>query len=190
MNILITGDSFSADWSKKYPGRIGWPNMLSRHFTVTNLSQAGCSEYRIYKQLASVNLNDYDYIVISHTSPYRIYTDYNPNRCNDTLHHHCDLIYSDVKELSTINKEYYAVSDYFEKFFSLEYADYMYLLIRQDIVRLTEGSRVIHISHMETQVPVDIDFSTEYQSNSGLINHYNNTGNQNIFARLLQQIQS
>ena len=33
-------------------------------------------------------------------------------------------------------------------------------------------------------------FLIEYQSNSGLINHYNNTGNQNIFARLLQRIQS
>ena len=188
MKVLIVGDSFSADWSKKYPDSAGWPTLLSQIFDVTNRSQAGCSEYRIYKQLTEINCKDYDCIIISHTSPYRIYTDYHPNRRSDELHHHCDLLYSDVKELSKVNKEYTAVSEYFEKFFSLEHADYVYKLIRQDITCLTDNSRVINIAHMETQVPVDINFSKEYRTNPGLINHYSDIGNQNVFSSLKQKI--
>jgi lysophospholipase L1-like esterase len=37
--LLIAGDSFSADWTKKYDG-IGWVNMLENDFDVTNVSQA------------------------------------------------------------------------------------------------------------------------------------------------------
>ena len=50
MKILICGDSFAADWTVKYPGQ-GWPNMLAEIHEVTNLAQAGCSEYKILKQL-------------------------------------------------------------------------------------------------------------------------------------------
>ena len=190
MKILIAGDSFSSDWTKKYPDGLGWPNLLSKKFTVDNLSQAGCSEYRIYKQLTSVRLDNYDYIIVSHTSPYRIYTDYNPLRLNDKLHRHCDLIYSDSKNLAKSNQEYRAVSEYFEKFFSLEFADYVYRLIRQDISKVTEGYKVLHITHIKTQVPVDIDFSEEYLLHPGHINHYSDAGNKNVFNRIVQVIQS
>ena len=34
--ILIAGDSFATDWTKKYEG-IGWVNMLCKDFDVTNI---------------------------------------------------------------------------------------------------------------------------------------------------------
>ena len=104
MNILIVGDSFAADWTVKYKG-IGWPNMLSKRHNVTNLAQAGCSEYKIYKQLLSVNLDDFDYIIASHTSPYRIYVTEHPVHSMDKLHNDCDLIYTDLKEHSKRDKK-------------------------------------------------------------------------------------
>ena len=63
MELLIIGDSFSADWSIKYNDYLGWPSLLLEHYQITNLSQAGVGEYKIYKQLLSVtNLEKYDII--------------------------------------------------------------------------------------------------------------------------------
>ena len=47
--ILICGDSFAADWSKKYEGK-GWVNMIENDHVITNIAEAGVSEYKIYKQ--------------------------------------------------------------------------------------------------------------------------------------------
>ena len=57
--LLICGDSFSTDWTKKYEG-IGWVNMLEKNYKITNISQAGVSEYKIYQQLNSVDLSKFD----------------------------------------------------------------------------------------------------------------------------------
>ena len=55
--ILIVGDSFAADWSIKHKECNGWVNMLCDDFFVTNIAQAGVSEYKIYKQLLSQDIN-------------------------------------------------------------------------------------------------------------------------------------
>ena len=47
--ILIAGDSFAADWTVKYKGE-GWVNTLCKDYDVTNVAQAGVSEYKIYNQ--------------------------------------------------------------------------------------------------------------------------------------------
>ena len=61
MKILILGDSFATDWTSKYPQGKGWPNLLAEKFDVTNLAQAGISEYKILKQIKSVsNLEKFD----------------------------------------------------------------------------------------------------------------------------------
>ena len=59
MKLLITGDSFASNWYPKYKEK-GWPNYLEEKFQVTNLAQAGCSEYKIYKQLRSINLKKFE----------------------------------------------------------------------------------------------------------------------------------
>ena len=51
MNILIIGDSWAADWSQKHSQYPGWPNILAEEFNVTNIAQAGVSQYSITQQL-------------------------------------------------------------------------------------------------------------------------------------------
>jgi len=96
--ILIAGDSFAADWTKKYNG-IGWVNMLNNDYDVKNVAEAGVSEYKIYKQLENEKTDEFDYIIISHTSPYRIPVEKHPIHYGDILHNNCDLIYSDLKSM-------------------------------------------------------------------------------------------
>ena len=188
MRILIVGDSFAADWQKKYPDKQGWPNLLARTHIVDNLAQAGCSEYRIYKQIKLARLDQYDAIIVSHTSPYRIYTEYHPSRANDILHQHCDLLYADIENLAKTNREYRSAVDYFEKFFSLEYAEFCYNNTINKMNELLKDCYVIHISHLTPIEENYIDFSNLFENYRGLINHYNEEGNQIIYNRILKEL--
>ena len=89
--ILIAGDSFAADWTVKYKGE-GWVNTLCKDYDVTNIAQAGVSEYKIYNQLKKIDVSKYDIILISHTSAYRIPVVEHPIHSKDILHNNCDLI--------------------------------------------------------------------------------------------------
>jgi len=190
MNLLICGDSFAADWTIKYPGQ-GWPNMLSQNFTVTNLAQAGCSEYKILKQLQSVDLTKFDKIIISHTSPYRVYVERHPVHFNDPLHKHCDLIYSDVKDHAVDNKSLLPIVEYFEKYFDLEHARYMHTLVCKDIQELLPvGCNVLHISNIDWEelyiFPHMINFYHLFKTNPGNMNHFDTIGNQFVYKQILE----
>ena len=54
----------------EWPGENGWSKLAKQH-DVTNVAQAGVSEYKILKQLHNAELKDYDAIIVSHTSPSR-----------------------------------------------------------------------------------------------------------------------
>lgn len=178
--ILICGDSFAADWSVKYQG-IGWPNMLENKYKVTNLAQAGCCEYKIYQQLISVNLNKFDKIIISHTSPYRLYVKQHPLHNKDPLHKNSDLIYSDIKD----HKELSSIIDYYENYFDLNYAEFIHNLICQKIDELTRHYPVIHITSFDWnnlyKFSNMISFEHIFKKYRGNINHYNEAGNQIVF---------
>ena len=62
MNVLIAGDSFAAEW----PGSNGWVKLLAKNYDVTNVAQAGVSEYKILQQIKNANLNKYDLVMICH----------------------------------------------------------------------------------------------------------------------------
>ena len=63
MKVLVVGDSFAADWSVKHKNSVGWPNLLAKDFDVTNLAQAGVSEYKIYQQVLSVDTCQFDLVL-------------------------------------------------------------------------------------------------------------------------------
>ena len=88
--ILICGDSFAADWTVKYNDYLGWPNLLAQNYNVKNIAQAGVGQFKIYKQLQSVNIKDFDVVISSYTSPYRVHTYNHPVHSNDLLHKNCD----------------------------------------------------------------------------------------------------
>ncbi len=193
MKILICGDSFSADWTKKYEG-IGWPNMLEQKFEVMNLSQAGCSEYKIYLQLCSVDLQKYDVFLISHTSPNRIYVKKHPVHSNDPLHNNSDLIYQDILEHSKTNKSLSSIVDFYENYFDLEYFKFTHGLICQEIEKMLydQGKPTLHLTHQPWndlyQFSNMLQFENLFKSNKGLMNHYDFEGNTFVYNEIVKNL--
>lgn len=186
MKILIAGDSFAADWTIA-KDVVGWPNLLANEFDVTNVAQAGCSQYKIYKQLLSVDLSKFDAVIIAHTSPNRIYVKDHPVHYSSVLHKNSDLIYSDIKEHSVTNKKLQPIIDYFENYFDVDYAQFTHTLICKEIDALlsTFEGKTIHLT--------GFDWATLYQfkdlqvfaniaiHDQGLANHFDLAGNEKVY---------
>ena len=191
--ILICGDSFAADWTVKYKDRgLGWPNLLAKDFQVKNLAQAGCGQYKIYNQLCNADLNDYDCIIISHTSAYRLHTAYHPVHSNDKLHCHADFIYNDIKEHSENCKDLICVTEYYKKYFDLDYAKFVHTLICEKInTMISHHQNVLHISNLnwkdfyQFQDMLILDHLVPV--NNGM-NHYNQETNNKIYQQVLNRI--
>jgi hypothetical protein len=181
--VLIAGDSFATDWTKKYEG-IGWVNMLENDFDVTNVAQAGVSEYKIHKQLQSVNVDEYDYVIVSHTSAYRIPVKEHPIHWDDKLHNQCDLIYSDLK-----NHEYNDLVkigvDFYENLFDVDYFVYIHKLILNDINQ--NYPNIINITFFDSFNQIDgiVNLEKVFHKNGGLINHLNDRGNEIVYKKIL-----
>ena len=180
-NFLISGDSFAANW----PDKKGWPDLLSSKCNVTNVAQAGCSEYKIYKQLLSVNLDDFDYIIVSHTSPYRLYVEQHPVHVTG-FHKDADFLYGDILNASKGNPELEPIVKYFENFMSTEYQDFMYKLICKEIRNIIGNRPCTHMIHLDVEMnefPV-LDFHAMWKKHRGDINHYDELGNSIIYDRI------
>jgi hypothetical protein len=194
-SMLICGDSFSVDWSVEHTGQ-GWPTLLEQTYQVTNLSQAGCGEYKIYLQIVSVldQLHDFDKIIISHTSPYRLYTKAHPIHSASKLHAHSDLLYQDIKHHSQSQKKLLPLVDYFENYFDLEYAEFTHGLICEKIQTLLEPyqHKTLHVSHIGWknlyQFKRMIQFENLFETHPGLINHYSDQGNQLVYQQIVQKL--
>lgn len=192
--LLITGDSFAADWTVKYKDSIGWPNMLAKEYSVTNLAQAGCSEYKIYLQLISKKLEKYDGIIVSHTSPNRIYVKDHPVHNNDTLHKNSDLIYTDLKNHAISNKELLPIIDFYENYFDVDYAKFVHRLICReiDIYTTKTNKPVLHITNIAWdgyEFKNMLDFSSLFKTHRGDNNHYDSHGNIVIFDTVKKWIE-
>ena len=182
-NILICGDSFAADWTKKYSG-YGWVNMLSNDHVVTNIAEAGVSEYKIYNQLNSVKLDSFDKLIVSHTSPYRIPVKEHPIHLNDILHYNCDLIYSDLKEHED-NPLVKSAIDFYENLFDLDYACFIHDLIIKEMN--IKYKNLINITFFSSNKNM-YNFEDVYLENKGLINHMNDKGNKIIYNKIKEII--
>lgn len=179
--LLIVGDSFAADWTKKYKGS-GWVNMLSQDFDVKNIAEAGVSEYKIYKQLKSEDVKKYDYVLISHTSAYRIPIIEHPIHSKDILHNNCDLIYLDLKEHKDNPIAKIGV-DFYENIFYPEYFIFTYQLIMEKIIM--EYPNSINITFFDSFKKDDIiGFENLYLENKGLINHLSEAGNEIMYKKI------
>ena len=195
--ILIIGDSFSSDWSKKYNDYPGWPNLLAQDHNITNLSQPGCSEYRILQQLESVDLNDYDFVIVSHTSPSRIYTRQHPIHYGDLLHNNSDLIFTDIeyhasKLKNWLNRSLKAAKGFFVHHYDMEFYDYVYNKIRDDIHDRLYDKPTLIVNHLQCLEHYKrsnlIDFSSMLAIRSGLINHFSAEGNRIIYKKIKQYL--
>jgi hypothetical protein len=196
--ILIFGDSFAADWTVKYPNMLGWPNMLGKAFDVTNMAQAGVSEYKIYQQVMTVSdLDQYDFFLISHTSPYRSVTRRHPVHCQDPLHKNADLIMSDIDYHSSrwrniFNFSLNAATEYFRHHYDDEFHETIYGLFRKSINERLPQDQVIVCNNFITPAAHRelhfCDFSEIQKQHPGLINHVSTKGNELICQQLCDYI--
>lgn len=194
MKILICGDSFAADWTVKYSNKKGWVNYLADMYNITNLAQAGCSEYKIYKQIESVDLTKFDKIIISHTSPYRLPITFHPVHEKDVLHKNSDLLYLDVKEHAETFPELKSIVTFFEKYMDMEYALLVHELLcsRIDNHILKYHNDAIHISNIDWsrfyQFEDMLSFSNLFKNHRGDMNHFDEHGNQQVFQKVLDRL--
>jgi hypothetical protein len=186
--ILICGDSFAADWTVKYKGQ-GWPNMLSNDFEIHNVARAGVSEYKIFQQVVSTDLTQYNGVIVAHTSPYRLYVKEHPIHAKDSLHSDCDFIYSDVKDAVTTHPELAGIVDYFENYFDPDYANFVHNLICEKIENYCSWycKNVVHMINFENQYPFknSVDFVDVFKEHRGQMNHFDNTGNLKVYQTIL-----
>jgi hypothetical protein len=199
--VLIIGDSFAADWSVKYNPYLGWPNLLAKEHQVTNLAECGVSEYKIYRQLTSAgNLDQYDAVIVSHTSPYRVETRQHPIHSSDSLHSNADLIYSDIeyhagKLGNFFNRSLSAAQGFFLHHYDNEYYETTYRLYREKIMSMLSGhpAMVLHALHSTKPFVVEadvLDVTELAVIEPGLINHFSINGNINIFQNLTAWLQT
>lgn len=185
MRILIIGDSFASDYSVTSQPYSGWPNLLAEAYEVTNLAQAGVSQYKIWKQLYGLDLSDFDLIIVSFTNPYRVHVKKHPIHYNSILHADCDLILTDIKyhvsQLKNIFNLPLWVSYFWLKFFfDAKYQSDISRLLKVDILRRCEGKFVIDT--------IDLDFENLFVTNRGDVNHFDPLGNILIFNKIQEII--
>jgi hypothetical protein len=197
MKILIVGDSFAADWSAKYKEALGWPNLLAEHHTITNLSQAGVGEYKIYKQLMSVNLSNFDLVIIAHTSPYRVHTRKHPVHLQNKFYKNADLIYADIEyHLTSItnwfNKSLQSASKFFVHHYDEKFQETIYELIRDKINTLIGSTKCIvihtHIvpnKFLNEKTVIDIN---EQVLTPNLANHLSKESNRIVCIQILDKL--
>jgi hypothetical protein len=183
--ILIAGDSFAAEWPN---GDLGWVNLLKNNYTITNIAQAGVGEYKILKQIQSVNIKDYDLIIVSHTSPSRVHTISHPIH-KKGFHKNCDLIITDLEDrLSLFNNSLDTAKKWFEYHYDDEYQIDIYNLIRKEINFIIDIP-YLSLSHIPlvNQLSIEknhIDFSDLWFNNRGKINHYTKEANYEIYNKV------
>ena len=170
--------------------------MLADRYEVTNLSRAGVGEYKIYRQLAPTDFDDYDVIIVCHTSPYRVHTRKHPIHGDSSFHAMADLIYSDIeyhrsKILSFINRSLTAAWHYFKYHYDLDYQEFIYCATRDKINDLLLERSVIHID--TALVPEkfrtgNFDIS-DINIRPGEANHLSREDNIKVFELLNERIE-
>ena len=189
MKILIAGDSFATVWPNS---QLGWPTLLAKKYHVVNLAQAGIGEYKILKQIESQEINNFDLVIVSHTSPSRLHTNNHPVH-KEGFHKNCDLILNDLINRSSFrNPSLKAAQEYFKYHYDDQYQIDIYNLIRRQI-KLLITVPYISMSHIDivNQLAVEtnhIDFSRLWSKERGSINHYTIEGNSKIFETLEDMI--
>lgn len=189
--LLIAGDSFAA----RYPDDQGqgWPLLLRELYEVTNVAQAGVSEYKILKQLQSIsNIGQYNFIVIAHTSPHRVHT--RKSIHNTELHKDCDLLLSDVESKKfTLDPAIKSAKGYFKYHFDPDYYQDIYNLLRKEINEVTRYVPTLHVDHFDTALAYAkedhrLDLSSMWPYYRGDVNHYTREGNQIVCARIEERL--
>jgi hypothetical protein len=189
-NLLIVGDSFS---SAQLAEDSGWPVLLCQNFNVTNLSSPGIGEYKILQKIKSIQVNNYDFIIISHTSPNRLHTITNPLYPPGHLYSSSDIIFTDAESKIHQIPMAQEIVNYYKYIFDPEYYNFIHTSCCEKIDQLTQNTKVLHITHFEWselyQFNNMVNFYSFWLDNQGSIVHYTKEANQVIYKKLLKKIQ-
>jgi hypothetical protein len=83
------------------------------------------------------------------------------------------------------------IVDFFEKYFDLDYAEYMHNLTIKDIEKLCPHN-TLHLSHLEWKnlykCSNHLDFNNLFCSERGNINHYTTKGNQIVYQTIKERL--
>lgn len=187
MKLLICGDSFSFD--HQHPQ--SWVTQLSSYADVVNLSQCGCSEYKIKQQLESIDVTEFDKIFVFHTSPSRLYLGQpNPLAVKST-HINSDLVFSDVEEKRYTHELARIAYEYYVNIYDKKYYEYVHSLICADIDSQTKHLDVVHFTNFDYTGLYNfgnnlINFYSVWAKNKGNINHYSVRGNKVLLEKILK----
>lgn len=185
MKIAIFGDSFGA--KKDDDPFPSWVNLLGTRYHVDNYCQCGVSEYKILQQVKNTNLTLYDQIIITHTSPYRVFVKHHPVHTDSLYHTNCDILFTDIESR---NDEFsVACKLYFKHIFDESYACDIHNLICFEIEKQVPN-KTIHVTHFDYSGLYSfnnslINFYSTWKKHKGTVNHYNEKGNQYIFNKLV-----
>lgn len=189
--ILIVGDSFA---SEHLSGCIGWPSLLAKEYTVTNMALPGIGEYKILSLLKSQKLDHFEFIIISHTSPYRVHTEINPLYAENHTYRASDLIFADVENKIDHDEVARSLFVYFQKVFDPTYYEWIHTKCCEEIHGLEQKTcaKFIHITHFEWkrlyQFPNLVNFYNLWTLNKGPFAHYNENGNHVVYQHLKSQM--
>ena len=188
MRIGLFGDSFGYQNTTR-PFK-SWVDRLGQHAIIDNHCQCGVSEYKILTQLRSVDLLQYDQLIITHTSPTRVFVRHNPLHMDSDTHTNCDILLADVEPRHDAFSQ--LCKDYFKYIFDIDYAIDIHNMICQEINHTVKDHKVIHMTHFDYtrcyQFLNMIDFYALWLKNRGEVNHYNEFGNEQIYNTISKKL--
>jgi hypothetical protein len=162
------------------------------------VAQAGVGEYKILKQLHNVSahdsywVNNYDCVIVCHTSPSRIHTPKHPVH-KQGLHENCDLIYSDIaNKFDWFNPRLKTAKNWFYHHYDDEYQKDLYQITREEINRFITIPYLavdnFSISNHFAGEKNTLDLTDIWPEHRGEINHYTPEGNQIVLKQIIDKL--
>lgn len=191
IKILIAGDSFASDWTPKSIDFKGWVNLLADRYDVTNVAESGVSEYKILKQLERNNLDLFDYIIVCHTSPYRLHTISHPIKYKSVLHTNSDMLYADIeyhysKWYNVFNKSLKTAYNWFVYHYDKTFYEDIYKLMYEKIENILVNHNSIEIDNFNKNTN-KLNYMFYCTPNSG-VNHFDEVTNKRIYQEIKNTI--
>jgi hypothetical protein len=186
INILVAGDSFASNWNT---GEEWWQQLP---YNITNIAQAGASQYKILKSFTSVDIKAYDAVIVFHTSPTRIYASKGNLLHKDSITHRdsCYVINDVLSKRGPIKR---ALESYTKYFYDDDFITYTHRKICHDIETKTHNVPVIHASGFDyTSVYTFKNFvsiTDLFETHRGNICHLTPNGNRLLKERIYKQLQ-
>lgn len=187
MKILIAGDSFAANWLSEDSSYLGWPNLLSDDFDVTNVAQAGVSQYKILKQIRSQDLSQFDVIIICFTDDFRLYIPDHPIHTSG-LHKNCDLLVSDLdfhirQFKNLLNFKLWICYFWYLLSFDSEYYQTISFLVKKEIMELLSRSTALIITDS------DLEIKEKFLRSRGVMNHLTADDNYEVYLNIIRRLE-